>query len=443
MRVVMMGALIATLSIGATAAPASAQSPAQSPTVTTYTSADSILNLRKVSFEGGKTLDLSVGIGSGAFRAKGDPDTVFLTISDRGPNFTCGDAEDIIGVKGDKICGDIKRGRIYPVPEYNPSIYRVQVLENGTFRVLDSLSLKDSHGNPVDGLLNPLTVASTEQPLDAQGRKLDRNPNSVDAEGIVRLSDGGFWIGDENGPSILHAAPDGRILVRHVPAGTEKDYAKADYKVEGTLPALLATRALNRGIESMALSDDERFLWFVLQNPLANPDNDTYVAANAARLFKFDREAGRIAGEYVYRMEPTSAYRGEEKKKQNTVRISELTYLSGDTLLILERTELTTKIYRIDLSGATDIAGGKWDDAATKPSLEQVKLDEAGIKPAAKTLVLDTADHTEIPVKVEGMARFGDGSLMLINDDDFGIDGKRTTIVKVTGLALDDPKRGN
>lgn len=212
--------------IGALAAaplPAAAQAPAAA--VQVYTSSDPILTLRKVAFEGGKTLDLSVGIGSGAFRGKGDPAGIFHTVSDRGPNFTCGDAEDIVGVKGEKICGDVKRGRIYPVPEYSPSIYRIQVLDGGTFRVLDSISLKDSRGNPVDGMLNPLTVASTEQPLDAAGNKLKQNPNAVDAEGIVRLSDGSFWIGDENGPSILHAAADGRIQVRHVPAGTEKDYA--------------------------------------------------------------------------------------------------------------------------------------------------------------------------------------------------------------------------
>ncbi|UEM04461.1 esterase-like activity of phytase family protein [Skermanella rosea] len=433
---------IPALMIGALAAaplPAAAQAPSVG--VQVHTSSDPILTLRKVAFEGGKTLDLSVGIGSGAFRGKDDPADIFHTVSDRGPNFTCGDAEDIVGVKGEKICGDVKRGRIYPVPDYSPSIYRIQVLEGGTFRVLDSISLKDARGNPVDGMLNPLTVASTEQPLDAAGNKLKQNPNAVDAEGIVRLSDGSFWIGDENGPSILHAGPDGRIQVRHVPAGTEKDYAGAGYEVKGTLPAILAKRALNRGIESMAVSEDGKFLYFVLQNPLANPDNDAYADAANTRLFKLDRATMQVAGEYVYVMEPTSAYRGEEKKKQSTVRISELMHLAGDDLLILERTERTTKIFRIALAGATDIRGGKWDDAATAPSLEQADLAKEGVVPAAKSLVLDTADHPGIPPKIEGMALFGDGALMLINDDDFGIDGKRTAVMKVTGLGLDTPAK--
>ena len=435
--VLALGALVA-VGVAAGSVPANAQSSNSSlgVTVKAHTSNDQILNLRQVAFEGGKTLDLSVGIGSGAFRAKGDPANIFYTVSDRGPNFTCGDAEDIIGIKGDKFCGGIKGGRIYAVPEYNPSIYRIQVLDNGTFRVLDAISLKYSKGNPVSGLLNPLTVASTEQPLDASGRKLEQSPSAVDAEGIVRLSDGTFWIGDENGPSMLHVAADGRILTRHVPAGTGQDYAGAGYEIKETLPALLAKRALNRGIESMAVSDDEKFLYFIMQNPLANPDTDAYAVAGNTRLFKIERETGKVAGEYLYVMEPMTAYKGEEKKKQSTVRISELMHLAGDTLIVLERTEQTTKLFRIDLSAATDLAAGKWDDAATLPSLEQIDPAKEGLKPVPKTLVLDSADHKELPVKIEGMARFGDGDLMLINDDDFGIDGKRTAVMRVTGVPL-------
>ena len=107
------------------------------------------------------------------------------------------------------------------------------------------------------------------------------------------------------------------------------------------------------------------------------------------------------------------------------------------SLIVLERTEQTTKLFRIDLSAATDLAAaGKWDDAATLPTLEQIDPAKEGLKPAPKTLVLDSADHKELPVKLEGMALFGNGDLMLINDDDFGIDGKRTAVMRVTGVPL-------
>ncbi|WP_207483553.1 esterase-like activity of phytase family protein [Arenibaculum pallidiluteum] len=409
---------------------------ATAPAIEVFASEEPALSLGQVSFERGKTLDLSVGIGSGAFRRADEPDGTFWTIGDRGPNFTCGDAEGIIGIPGEAFCGDLaKQGRIYPVPDYTPSIYRIQ-LAGGGFRVVDRIPLKDRSGKPVTGLLNPLTVASTEVPVDARGRRIDQDPSAVDAEGLVRLADGTFWVGDENGPSMIHVAADGRILRRLVPAGTEGDYRAAGYEVAGALPAILARRALNRGIESMAVSADERFLFVVMQNPLANPDNAAYADARNTRLLKFDREAGRVVAEYVYELTPVAEFRGEGGKRQNTPRISELLWLAEDRLLLLDRTERTTKLFVVDLAGATDILGSRWDDAGTAPSLERTPLAEAGIRPVGKRLVLDTAGLPAIPTKIEGMARFADGSLMLVNDDDFGIEGARTKVIRIRGLDL-------
>ena len=82
-----------------------------------------------------------------------------------------------------------------------------------------------------------------------------------------------------------------------------------------------------------------------------------------------------------------------------------------DRLVVLERTEQTTKLYEVDLAGATNIAGTRWDDAATSPSLEQTDVAAAKIKPVPKTLRLDTADFPDIVGKTEGMALLGDGSL--------------------------------
>ncbi|MFN8723341.1 MAG: esterase-like activity of phytase family protein [Rhodospirillales bacterium] len=397
---------------------------------------DPILRLGTFAFEGGRTLSLTVGIGSGAFRAPSDPPNIFWTVSDRGPNIAAGDAEAIAGVKGEAICGAVRNCRIYPVPDYPPSIYRIEVRDDGTFRVLDAIALKTRSGRPINGLLNPLTVATTENPVDGRGRPLAQNPDAIDAEGIVRLSDGTFWIGEENGPSIVHVAADGRIQRRLVPAGTEKDYAGADYEIVGALPALLAKRFTNRGIESMALSGDERSLFFIVQNPLANPDAAAYADAANTRIYRIDRATQRIDAEWVYVMEPMSAWKGEERKRQNTVRISELLWIGENRLLVDERTEETTKIFEIDLAGATNIVGTKWDEAATSPSLEQSRIADTGIVPVRKVLRFDTVDRPEIPTKIEGLALFGDGSLMIINDDDFGIAGGSTKVIRVKGLPL-------
>ena len=91
--------------------------------------------------------------------------------------------------------------------------------------------------------------------------------NGIDAEAIVRLTDGTFWIGEENGPSLAHFGADGRMIVRHVPKGTEGEFAGAHYDVKGTLPAILTKRAINRGIETLAVSPDERFLYTLVAEP--------------------------------------------------------------------------------------------------------------------------------------------------------------------------------
>lgn len=427
-----MLALASSALVGLSVAAASAQ------TIEILDTTDPQLVQGQVAFAGGKTLNLTVGIGSGAFRAPGEPADMVWTVGDRGANFTCGDLKDTVGLEGEAFCGaNAKKGRIYPMPDYTPSIYRVQFdLAAKSFKVVETIPLKTTDGKLVSGLLNPLTVATTEIPLDAKGQVLPHDPSAVDLEGVVRLKDGTFWLGDENSPSILHVAANGTILKRLVPAGTEGDYAKAGYPVEGKLPAILAKRTLNRGIESMAVDSKEQALWFVMQNPLANPDAKAYTEARNSRLLRFDLAKQEVTGEFVYELEAITSFKGEEKKKQNTPRISELLALEEGKLLILDRTELTTHLLVIDPAQATNILGTAWDAAATSPSLEQSDLAKAGIVPVSKTLVLDTANHPEVPTKVEGLARLADGSLLMINDNDFGIQDAVTKLIRVTGLPL-------
>lgn len=401
-----------------------------------YLSNDTMLTLGSYTFEGGKTLNLTVGIGSGAFRHPDDPPNVMWTLGDRGPNFTCGEAKGIAGIEI-AACGDAKPpGRIYLAPSYAPSIYRVMLLDDGTFRVTDVITLKDRDGRPLNGMPSPLRTATTETPLDGKGQRLAQDVHGIDAEGIVRLADGTFWIGDENGPSIGHFASDGRMIARHVPRGTESDYAGARYETVGSLPPILTKRQANRGIEGIAISPDERFLYFIVQNPLANPDSAAYRQARNTRLFKIERATLRVVGEYVYTLDDPQSFRRDPSSAQNDPRISELMAIGLDRLIVLERTEQTTKLHEIDLAGATNIAGSRWDDVATRPTLEQSDLKAAGIVPAGKTLRFDTADFPKIVGKTEGMTLLGDGALAIVNDDDFGITGQRTQIVVVHGTGI-------
>ena len=403
-------------------------------TVRTYRSDDTLLRIGPFAFEGGKTLNLSVGIGSSAFRGPNDPSNVLWTLGDRGPNIECKDMKTVAGV--DLGCAEIKSSRVYPAPSYAPSIYRVLLLDDDTFRVTDVITLKDRDGRPLDGMPLPLHTATTETPLDGKGKPLQQSLRGIDAEGLVRLADGSFWVGEENAPSLAHFSVDGRMIERHVPAGTEGDFAGAPYGVKGSLPAIVARRQGNRGIEGIAISPDERFLYFIMQNPLANPDSATFQKARNTRLFKLERATMKVVGEYVYALDDPQSFKRDPSNRQSDPRISELMAIGLDRLIVDERTEQTTKLYEVELTGATNIAGSRWDDLSTRPTLEQTDLAAAAITPVKKTLRLDTADHPEIVGKTEGMTLLGDGALVLINDDDFGITGGSTQIAVIRGTGI-------
>jgi hypothetical protein len=398
---------------------------------------DTLLNLGRHRFDNGRIVNLSVGIGSGAFHHPDDPPNVIWTVGDRGPNLTCGDFKSIAQMDL-PICRDTRNARIFLTPSYAPSLYRVLLTDQGTFRVTDVVTLKDRDGMPLSGLPNPLTGATTETPFDGHGKPLQKDVHGVDAEGLIRLTDGTFWIADENAPSILHVALDGRIIARHVPNGTESDYTGARYDVVGSLPAIVAKRQLNRGIESLAVSRDERFLYFMLQSPLANPDTAAFRSSRNVRLFKMERTSMQIVGEFVYVLDDPSTFRRDPSNSQADVRVSEAAAIGQDRLLVVERTEATTKLYEIDLAKATNIYDSRWDDLRTAPSLElQTQLADADIAPVTKALRFDSGDFPKVADKIEGVAVLSDGTLALINDDDFGITGARTQIVLVRGLTFE------
>lgn len=419
----------------ATALLASAATARADGTVKVLESMDAKLQLGKVEFAGGKTLDLTIGIGSALFHMPGDPADEFYALTDRGPNIDCSASEKITGIPTDKACAGDDKAKLFPRPDFVPSIVKVKLNDDGTFVTTDWIPLKDAAGKTITGLSNPLKAAKTEAAFDKDGKQLPFDPNGLDTEGLVRLKDGTFWIGEEYGPSLVHVAPDGKIIERLVPQGLEGDLSGATYKVTGVLPAILMKRQLNRGIEGLAIAPDESALYTIVQNPLANPDAEAYKKASATRILKLDLKSQQVVGEYVYTLDPAESFKNDKSDKQSDVRISELTAVGVDKLIVLERIAKTTKLHAIDLSAATNILGADWDKAETSPSLEQIAaadLAANGITPVTKKLWLDSSTYPELPEKVEGVAIVDGKQLVLINDDDFGIEGAKTRIVRLT-----------
>lgn len=108
--------------------------------------------------------------------------------------------------------------------------------------------------------------------------------------------------------------------------------------------------------------------------------------------------------------------------KPGEMKLSGLIAYGDHSLLVLERTDPVAKVYLADFSSATNIAGTAWDDAATAPSLEAVSdLAASEVVPMTKTLVVDLDTISGVPDKIEGMTLLDNETLVIANDNDFGI----------------------
>ncbi|MEV7736559.1 esterase-like activity of phytase family protein [Streptomyces sp. NPDC088921] len=340
------------------------------------------------------------GIGSDIYPAgrKGE----FWTVTDRGPNGQI------------KVAG--AKRRTFPVPGFDPAIVKIRV-SGDTVKVLDAIPVTTSSGKPVTGL--PDQQGRDEAPYDYNAlTALSYNPNGLDTEGIVRASDGTFWLVDEYGPSLVHVSARGKVLTRYVPKGL--NLTGADYPVVESLPSVLLHRKINRGFEGLAqLPGGDLVL--AVQSPLSLPDTDAGGASRTTRLLRFAPKKKTVTAEYAYRFDAVNVVDPSEDDTSE-LKISSVVAVGGDRLLVEERTDKAARLQLVRLDRSSNILGGTWDDDTTSPSLEQLDDPAAsGVPVLAKKLVVDLGTVAGVPGKIEGVARVDHDTLALINDNDFGM----------------------
>jgi hypothetical protein len=221
------------------------------------------------------------------------------------------------------------------------------------------------------------------------------------------------------------------VLTRIVPEGC--GILDAAYPVEARLPAIAARRQLNRGFEAICLSAGGKWLFVAFQSPLAHPDEDAHAHARHVRLWRLDAETGAVAAQYLYRLDPPESFRRDcatGPMGYADLKVSELCTLGESTLLVLERGSETTKIYRVDFAVAPELPAAHLDPA-TRPTIEEVSGAGGALPALDKQLVLTTDDHPEIAADLEGMALLSPTELLLVNDNDFGVEGAETGFWRV------------
>ncbi|MFC1412814.1 esterase-like activity of phytase family protein [Streptacidiphilus sp. N1-12] len=354
----------------------------------------------------------------------------FYGLTDRGPN-----ADDPLGNKSE------------PLPGFTPQIGEFKLV-GGKAELQRTVTLKGPKsvkgpagvfGQPYSG--RPPLAPDTKETIDsvadshgAVGVPLANDPDGYDSEGLVALPDGTFWVSDEYGPYVTHFDAQGYELGRLTP---DKDSPNnAFHKVVGYLPAVLADRANNKGMEGLTVTPDGSTLVGAMQAALQLPDlgSTKYSKVAATRIITINLRTYQTK-QYLYLLD-NPASTGDAN--------SEITALSNTKFLVDERDGnfepfAGKTLYQVDINGATDVSdltiGGKSPEAligADSTNAALAALTAAGVQVAQKqpyvqvgTLLsqLDPTGKLFGHDKVEGVATTDAGrTLYLSNDDDFGID---------------------
>ena len=361
----------------------------------------------------------------------------FYALTDRGPN------ADFDGIAG--------KGKQFLVPNYTPSIGLFELQADGKIIKVKEIILKDSNGNPISGLPNPKAFGGTnEVPYDVNGQPMTVNPslpfdavsnpiktdiNGLDPEGLAALKDGSFWISDEYGPHLVHYDANGLEIGRiNAFASDERNNVMVDGKTL-LLPTEFTKRRANRGMEALTITPDQSTLVGIMESSMDNPDKSGRISS-LVRMVTINLVSGQIA-QYLYRLDKA------EHVTSGIVALGnhEFYLIEHDRKLPLQDKSAQKLIYKIDISQATDIETIldnktiKQDDtlglAINHQTLEQLialdeenwqMLEDINIMPVKKTLVVDVLASLEYPHdKLEGLWLRQDGSLGLLNDDDFAM----------------------
>jgi len=342
--------------------------------------------------------------------------TSFVTLTDRGPN---GEV---------KVNGQTEAA--FPLPKFTPRLVKL-TLDGSKLKVTDSILLRLPEGftdpvtksREITGL--PAFEGSGEDAVSPDGKQeYGIDPNGVDTESLaLDPRDGSFWIGEEYGPSILHVAADGTILMRIVPHG--RTLNAPGENVKELIPDIYTLRKPNRGFEGLTISPDGTRIFAMVQSPLLNPDVKAGESSRNIRIISFDvtdASAPKMSGLYLYQ---TDAFGDVGAKDQDAIKIGDIAALSRTRILVGERDSneggTHKMVYTIDLADATDVSaitdvGGKTFEQASESDLRA-----ANIQYVRKTMTVDLAKLGFRPDKFEGLALVDSTTIAVVNDNDFGV----------------------
>lgn len=232
-------------------------------------------------------------------------------------------------------------------------------------------------------------------------------------------------------------AQNSEWIVRPQPTATFVDAELGIHMNLGseTIPALYSKRWANRGFEALAYDPAKHILYAFIQSPIENPNSAAVRnKTDVLRILGIDATTGTPVSEYVYLLERN---KDAGSALDRVDKIGDAAFVGNNRIMVMERDSGTPVqgntskkyVYEIDLLGATNILGTALAEkssssGANDKTLEMMSADDlaqAGIKPVFKQKVLNLPSIGYLPSdKPEGLTVLPNGTLLVLNDNDFG-----------------------
>lgn len=390
--------------------------------------------------------------GSGiAFKERDGDALRFFCLTDRGPN---GDGPDVPAPG----TGELTGSKLFPAPSFVPSIGELLLTSAGA-QLVSSVPIRSADGTLASGLPIPpgRLGNSAEIPL---GDALRFDPSSkvvfhaggIDSEAIAfDPGSGALWITDEYGPFLLRIDPASGVVRQRFGPGHG-------------LPAILARRRANRGMEGMTRDPATGLLHAFLQSPLSDGtsfdaatgrDEKVEQRARFLRWVAFDPEQGGTARMWAYPLDPAAFAHG----RTGHAKLGDVAALGNGNFIVIEQGEgadgkMFNHLLLVQTAQASDLLATAFNpDTADleRSSMAAAPVngaDWSAVTPLRKTLLLNLNRIGWVAEKAEGLALVDGHTLAMTNDNDFGMKtrmydagGAELAQADVTGVQVDEAGR--
>lgn len=371
----------------------------------------------------------------------------FFCLTDRGPN---GDGPELPALAGQGTMGS----KIFPAPGFTPSIGVVSV---GAHRAAlqEVLPIRTATGELASGLPIPHGEMgnSAEIPVFDELRfdpagKANFSLAGIDSEAIAYDRKRNLlWITDEYGPFLIAIDPaTGMIRQRHAPGRG--------------LPAVLALRRANRGMEGMTLDPATDTIHAFLQSPLSGgaamyaptgQEEKVERFARFTRWVEFNPASGGTLRMLAYPLDGNDYAHG----RTGNAKLGDMVALGEGKFIVIEQGEgaagaMVNKLMLVQIGAATDISAAHYNpdtadlEKSSMSSASEQGASWADVVPLTKTMLLDLNAMDWVAEKAEGLALVDACTLAMTNDNDFGMKtrvynaaGEELTQADVTGFEVD------